>query len=105
MSSCTGMIWRCQLHCELVLNPSSARLPAKPDARDKFYEQCVANSTRSWIRLPMTSGIVKRSVQHLGGLANQSGEALGGCVEVKCGSRPAVELVLDAFEVGLGVAG
>ena len=50
------------------------------------------------------NGIVKWLVQHLGGLVNEGGEALGGGVEVECRSGAGVEFVLDAFEVGLGVA-
>src|SRR5215208_794704 len=71
---------------------STVNRTAPPFPRDRTY--CAA-----------CSGKVKRLVQRLGGLANQGGEALGGCVEVKGGSGMAVELVLDAFEVGLGVAG
>src|ERR1700687_2863219 len=40
-----------------------------------------------------------------GGLVEQGGEAVGRGVEIQRGSRAAVEGVLDAFEIGLGVAG
>ena len=44
-------------------------------------------------------------MQHrLGGLLEEFGESLGGGVEVQGWSGPAVEGVLDAFEVGFGVA-
>ena len=42
--------------------------------------------------------------RRLGSLVEEGGEALGWGVEFQGGSGPAVECVLDAFEVGFGVA-
>src|SRR5271167_2973780 len=39
----------------------------------------------------------------LGGLLKECGEALRGGVEIQCRPGPAVEGVLDSFEVGFGV--